>query len=127
MASVEEPRLGIDACLLLQGRNGERAVDQEERRDGRGRQIRVPAPQAREGDAESREDEVGREAVAGEEPCLAQRVPAREVEHRREEDVVHDDEDDTGGEAGDRHRRPRASPRSRTSALPTRRPARSSV
>ena len=103
VTSVEEARLGIDACLLLEGRNAERAMNQEERGDGGGKQIGIPAPEARKCDTETREDEVCGEAVPREEPCFTERVSPREVEHRREKEVVHEDEDDTGCEAGDCH------------------------
>ena len=56
------------------------------------------------------EDEVGREAFHREEAGAAERVPAREVQHRREHRVVQGDEDDRGHEAGERELEVRPQP-----------------
>ena len=99
---VEETRLRVDARLLLQLRDAQRAVDQQQRGDRERDQPGVRAPERRHRDAEHGEHEVGREAREREEARLAQRVPAREVEHRGHQQVV--DRDDRGGcrEAGER-------------------------
>jgi hypothetical protein len=121
VARVEEPRLRIDPGLLLQCRDAQRAVDEEQRGQGGRKQQRVPLPQAREGDAERGEHEVRGQALRREETGRAQRVSAREVEHRREEDMVQGDEHDHRDESRERqldlgpqpgvshelHRRPR--------------------
>ncbi len=101
MAGVEEAGLGIDARLLLEGRDAERAVDQEQWRHGGREQERVPVPQPRERNAQHREHEIRREALHREEARAAQRVPAREMQHRGEQEVVGADEDDRGHEAGE--------------------------
>ena len=104
VAGVEEAGLRIDARLLLEGGNAQRAVDQEERGDGGRQEPWVPRPDGGERDAERGEDEVGREALGREEARLAEAVPAREVKHRREQDVVQRDEDDGSCEPGQRKR-----------------------
>jgi len=85
-------------------------MDEKERRNRRREQVRVPAPDTREGDAESREHEVDREAVGGEEPGLTKRMPAREMKHRREEHMVGRYKDDARGKACEGHRRLSAQP-----------------
>jgi hypothetical protein len=101
VAGVEEAGLRIDAGLLLEGGDAQRAVDQEERGDGGRKQPGVPRPDGGERDAECREDEVRGEALGREEAGLPQRVPAREVEHGGEEHVVEGDEDDGGCQSGE--------------------------
>ena len=111
VAGVEEPGLHVEPSLLLQRRHAQRAVHEDEGRDGHRQEERVPIPEPGEGDAEQGEHKVGREALHREEAGAAQRVPAREVQHRREEDVVQRDEDDRGHEAGERELEIRAQPR----------------
>jgi hypothetical protein len=104
VAGVEEAGLRVDAGLLLERRDAQRAVDQEERGDGGRQEPRVPGPDGREGDAEGREHEVGRETLCGEETGLAEGVAARVMEHRRKENVVEAHEDDRCREARERER-----------------------
>ena len=101
VAGVEEAGLRVDARLLLQLRDAERAVDQQQRSDRERDQPGVGAPERRHRDAEHGEHEVGREAREREEPRLADRVAARKVQHRSQQHVV--DRHDRGGrrEAGD--------------------------
>ena len=94
VAGVEESGLRVDAGLLLEGRNAQRAVDQQQRRHRHRQEQRVPVPEPGEGDAQHGEDEVRRETLHGEEPCAPERVPPREVQHRGEERVVERNEDD---------------------------------
>ena len=88
VAGVEEPRLGVDTRLLLERRDAQRAVDQQQRCDGRREQERIRVPERGERHAQHGEDEVRREALDREETGAAQRVPAREVQHRCEQEVV---------------------------------------
>ena len=106
VARVVEAGLRVDARLGLELPDRERAVHQQERRERERGQPDVVAPEHREADAERGQDEVGREVVVGEEPRLAEREPAREAEHRREQDVVQPDEDDRRRDA--REQRPQA-------------------
>ncbi len=110
VARVEEPRLRVDARLLLQGRDAERAVDEQERRHGHRQEQRIPVPEPGEGDAQHREHEVGGKALHGEQPGAAERVPARQVEHGGQERVVERDEDDRRCQARQRELELRAQP-----------------
>ena len=75
VAGVEEPRLGVDARLLLERGTLERAVDQEERARRRtGSATGSSFQRVARADAERREDELGREALEREEPGLPDRV-----------------------------------------------------
>ena len=68
VARVEEARLRVDAGLFLERGHGQRAVDQEERRDARTATSQgFDEPERGERDAERREHEVGREALEREE------------------------------------------------------------
>ena len=69
---VVEPGLRVDSRLGLELRDRERAVDQEQRRDRERDQPRVQVPERRDREPERREDEVGREALEGEDTGLAQ-------------------------------------------------------
>ena len=102
VARVEEAGLRVDACLGLELRDRERAVDQQDRRDRERDQPRVCVPERRDDDAQRGQDELGGETVEGEEPGLADRVPVAEQEHRREHRVVQADEDDRADSAGNR-------------------------
>ena len=103
VAGVEEPRLRVDARLLLERGHVQRAVDEDERaRPRRGSASGSQSQKRRERHAEEREDQVGREALEGEEVALADRRAVGDVHHRREQDVVRQHEDDAGDE------RPRA-------------------
>ena len=88
VARVEEAGLRVDARLLLELRDAQRAVDEQQRRDRERDQPRVAHPEGGDPDAERREHEVGREALEREEAGLAQGVAAREVQHRRQQEVV---------------------------------------
>ena len=79
VAGVVETGLGVDSRLGLQLRDRERAVNQQQRRDRERDQPRVEVPERGDGEAERREDEVGREALEGEDAGLAQRVAAGEA------------------------------------------------
>ena len=100
VAGVEESGLGVHPRLLLERRDAQRAVDQQQRCDGRREQERIQVPERGERHAQHGEDEVRREALDREEAGAAQRVPAREVQHGCEQEVIHPDEDDCGDEAG---------------------------
>ena len=73
----------------------------DERRERREDQPRVPVPERGQRDAENREHEVDRHALDAKEAALAEVVAAAELEDHREDDVVQRDEDDAGGEPGD--------------------------
>ena len=109
VARVEEAGLRVDARLRLELRDAERAVDEDERRERREDEPRVPVPERGERDAEDRQHEVGRDALGREEARLAERVAAAELQDHRDEDVVDRDEDDAGGEPGDREAQMRRS------------------
>ena len=102
VARVEEAGLRIDAGLGLELRDGERAVDEDERREPERDQPRVQPPEGRDADAEAGEDELGREPVEGEELGLTERVRPGEVQHHGEQDVVQEDERERRGGAGER-------------------------
>ena len=76
---VVETGLGVDSRLGLQLWDRERAVNQEQRRDRKRDQPRVEVPERGDGEAERREDEVGREALEREDAGLPQRVAAGEL------------------------------------------------
>ena len=73
--------------------------EMHERRDDRGHEPDVRQPHHREHDAEAGEHDVAREALGGEEAAVRERDAAREAQHRREEDVVHEDEEGAGCDA----------------------------
>ena len=77
-------------------------MHQNERRDGERNQPGIDLPEGKCRDAERGEHEVGREMLDLEQPGLAERMSAGEVEHQREHCVVDRDEDDAADEAGDR-------------------------
>jgi hypothetical protein len=103
VARVEEARLRVDARLRLQLRHRQRAVDQQQRRDREGDEVRVPDPEGRDPQAEGREHEVGGDALEREDAVaeLAEREAAGEPQHRRQHEVVERDVEGAGGEAGD--------------------------
>ena len=102
VTGVEEPRLRVDARLLLEGGHVQRPVDEDERRDRGDDQPAVGEPEGRERHAEEREDQIRGEALEREEIALAQRRAVGDVHHRREQDVVRQDEDDAGDEPRER-------------------------
>ncbi len=63
VARVVEAGLRVDARLRLELRDAERAVDDDERRERREDQPRVPVPERGERDAEDRQHEVDRDAL----------------------------------------------------------------
>ena len=65
-------------------------------------QPRVQVPERGDRDAERADHELCGEALEREEPGLPERVVARELEHRREQNVVDADQHDGGCEARDR-------------------------
>jgi len=101
VAGVEEPGLGVDARFLLEGRHVQRAVDEDERRDRRKDQPAVCSPERGERDSEGREDQVGRQALRGEELALRDRRPLCEMHHRGEKQVVRRHEDEAGDRPGE--------------------------
>ena len=74
---VEEAGLRVDAGLGLELRDGERAMDEDERGETERDQPGVQPPEGRDADAEAGEDELGREPVEREEP-RAGREPVTE-------------------------------------------------
>ena len=102
IARVIETGLRVDARLGLELRDAERPVDDDERREGRKDEPRVPVPERRERDAEDRQHEVDRDALGREQPGLTERVVAAEPQDHGNEDVVHRHEGDACGEPGDR-------------------------
>ena len=102
VARVVEAGLRVDARLRLQLRDAERAVDDDERRERGEHEPRVQVPERGQRDAEDREHEVDREALDGEQPRLAERMAAAELEDQGDEDVVHADVGDRGSQAGHR-------------------------
>ena len=101
VARVVEAGLRVDARLCLELRDAERPVDDDERRERREDEPRVPVPERRERDAEDRQHEVDRDALGAEEPRLPEGVVAAELQDRRDEHVIDPDEDDAGGEPRD--------------------------
>ena len=99
---VVQARLRVDARLLLECRNRERAMDEDERCDHGRDQPRVVCPEEREHAAEAREDQVRRQALDREQAGLTEAVPAAELEHHAQQHVVERDVDSRGGER--RHR-----------------------
>src|SRR5690348_16906611 len=77
---VEEAGFRIDARLRLQLRDAEGAVDENKRGDCERDQPRVRLPERKRRDAEGRKDEICREVLCIEEPRLAQREAAGEVQ-----------------------------------------------
>ena len=128
VACVEEARLGIDPCLLLRGPARERAMDQEERGDGHGKRYGFQRHRlAKATPRAARTRSVAR--LSPEKSPVSRSVCPRakwSIVARRMWFMTH--EDDTGGEAGERHRRLARSARGPArSALPPTPPARSSV
>ncbi len=102
VARVVEAGLRVDAGLRLQLRDAEGAVDDDERRKRGKDEPRVQVPERGQRDAEDSEYEVDREALDGEQPRLAERMSAAQLEDDADEDVVDGDVRDGGGEAGHR-------------------------
>ena len=76
------------ARLGLKQRDGERAVDDDERRQGGEDHPGVPLPEGGERHAEHRDDHVDRDRLGAEEDGLAEAVAAAELQHQREQEVV---------------------------------------
>jgi hypothetical protein len=72
----------------VERRHRERAVHEDQPGEGERDEPGVVVPERREPDAECRQDEVHREVLEGEEARVADRQPAREAEHGREQQVV---------------------------------------
>ncbi len=98
---VVELRLRILPCLGFELREGQRPLDEDERREREQREPRVVEPDRGEHDAEQRDDEIRRNALRREEAALAERVPARQLQDLCEEQMVDRDEDDPGSEPGE--------------------------
>ena len=88
VTGIEQSGLGVDARLFLQLRDAQRPMDQQQRRNREGQQPGVDVPESRDADTESREHEVGREALEREDAELPDRVAVEEVQHRRKQDVI---------------------------------------
>lgn len=73
---------------------------EHERRDQRGEEPRVQLGEGADGDSQTGEDELDSKPGRGEQAAFAERVPAGEPQHDREQSVVDDDEDDRGEQAG---------------------------
>jgi hypothetical protein len=90
VARVRETGLRIRASLFAELRQMEREVKQEDRPERERQEVRVPVPEAREGDAEAREARVCCDRRRAED--LARPVAACEIEDDGEAEVVDDDE-----------------------------------
>ena len=105
-AGADRGRLEHRAKAFLavpeQREDRERAVRDDERRDHCGYQPGIRAPEARQRNAEGRDDEVHRHRLRGEEPALAVARPAGEAKHGRQQRVVDEDPDDRGSRACER-------------------------
>ena len=101
--ALKRPGLRVDARLRLELGHAQRAVDQQERarpRTGSATDSRSRTSPARRRAPPARARSTGCGSVKR--PGVPDRVPAREVEHRREQQVVGADDHDRGGDAGER-------------------------
>ena len=90
---------------LAQERHGrERAVPQDERRDQGRQEPGIELGECSDGHAEPCEHELDPETGRREEAALAERVPAAQPEHDREQHVVDGDEDGCGEQSGEGER-----------------------
>ena len=103
VAWVEKAGLRVDASLLLQLRDVQRAVDEEEGREREWDQREVDLPDRGQPDAERGKNELRREHRRREEPRLRRPVPSGEKEHSGHQDVVEGDERDRREESGHGH------------------------
>ncbi len=72
----------------------ERSADENERRDRERQHVRVPLPDACDGDAERSKQQIGRQAVPCEEARLANRAGAGQAQGSGQQHVIRADEDD---------------------------------
>ena len=75
---------------------------ENERRDDGRREPGVRAPEARQRHAERRDDEIHPDRRGRQQAAFAEALPAREPEHRRQQEMVDEDPHERGREAGKR-------------------------
>ena len=110
VARVVEAGLRVDARLGLELRDAERAVDDDERRERREDQPRVPVPERRERDAEDRQHDVDRESLSAlKRPVSRKLWPRPSFRIIATSTWLTATKATAGGEAGDREARVRRS------------------